>query len=46
MTGFFFLMYVLLAALIAGFKSRRPAQLPGLGLFLCFTLAAGAYLFI
>lgn len=46
MAGFIFVSFVIVAALLAGFRSRSPGQLPGLGLLVMFTLAAGAYLFV
>ena len=46
MTGFAFIIFVLVVALMAGFRSQKPGQLPGLGMFVVFTLAAGAFLFV
>jgi hypothetical protein len=45
MTGFAFIAVVLVAALLAGFKSRNTRQLPSAALVLAFTAAAGLYLF-
>jgi hypothetical protein len=46
MAGFLFIVFVLVAALMVGFKAGRPSQLPSMGLVVAFTLAAGAYLFV
>ncbi len=45
MTGFIFIAFLLVAALLAGFKSRGERQLPGAGLLFAFAVAAGVFLF-
>jgi hypothetical protein len=45
MAGFIFIAFVLVAALLAGFKSRGTRQLPSAALVLALTAAAGLYLF-
>ena len=45
MDGFIFVAFILVASLMAGFKSRRPGKLPGAWLIFALSAAAGAYLY-